>query len=377
MLGHQLDTMNLISKGKLLTAGCCGFIASLVGVGPLAAQSQEARSVRVAPVQNEPLVRSVELVGTVNARRTSALSVRVEGLVETLHVDVGSRIAAGQPLLELDKILAVIRRDQTDQAIAASEAELEDARRRLKEAESLVERGGVPETELQSRQIRVRVREARLNELRLSLREQQERVDRHTLVAPFSGVVSERYTQVGEWITPGSPVLELVESEYRYFDVQAPQDLYTAIDLSTEAEIRLDLAPDTRLPGTVDVIVPDKDETTRTFLVRITPEADPGLLLPGASGRARLFFGDGQPRLSVPGDALVRQPDGSFAVWVVQSSNGRQRADMRTVETGERAGQRVEIRSGVEAGEPVIVRGNENLVPDQPVRIVTGNGTSA
>ncbi|MGJ3242667.1 MAG: efflux RND transporter periplasmic adaptor subunit [Opitutales bacterium] len=331
----------------------------------------------MAPVLNEPLVRSVELIGTVNARRSSTLSVQVAGLVETLHVDVGSRIEAGQPLLAMDKTLAVIRRDQTEQAIAASEAELEDARRRLKEAQSLVERGGVPETELQSRQVQVRVREAQLAELRLSLREQNERVDRHSLVAPFSGIVSERHTQVGEWITPGSPVLELVGSEHRYFDIRAPQDLYPAISRDTEAEIRLDLVPDDPFPGSVDVIVPYKDETTRTFLVRITPEGNPRFLLPGASGSAHLFFGDDEPRLSVPGDALVRQPDGSFAVWVVNPAEAEPRAEMRTVQTGRRINQRVEVLSGVEAGEQVIVRGNENLIPGQPVRIVAGTGDSA
>lgn len=325
---------------------------------------------RVETVKNGPLVRSIELIGTVNARRESALSVRVEGLVETLHVDVGSRIEAGQPILELDKTLAEIRRDRIEQDIQASEAELADARRRLNEARSLVERGGVPETELQSRQAQVRVREARLAELRLSLREQNELVDRHSLIAPFSGVVSERFTQIGEWVTPGTAVLELVESEHRYFDVQAPQDLYPKISRETESEVRLDLAPDATFPAMVDVIVPYKDSTTRTFLVRLLPQGDPRFLLPGASGRARLFIGDDADRLSVPGDALVRQPDGSFAVWVVGRNGSGDSAEMRTVETGERVNQRVEILSGVEAGERVIIRGNENLIPGQPVRIV-------
>jgi len=336
-----------------------------------------ARPVRVAEAVLAPLPISVKLVGTVNARNESELSTQVEGLVEVLEVDSGSRVEAGEVLLKLDATLAEIRRAQTAEALKAAKAELIDARRRLEEIRALVENGGISESEMKTRESQVQIREAAVGRLELVLREEAEILERHTLRAPFPGVVSERHAQIGEWVSPGVPVLNLLETGYRFFDLQAPQNLFTQISESTRAEVRLDTDPTKRFSARVGVIVRAKDPVTRTFLVRLEVEAPDEMLLPGASGRARLFIGGDDPRISVPVDALVRQPDGSFVVWVLAGSGSQATAEMRRVQVGERADDRIEILTGVEEGDSVIVRGNENLIPGQAVEVMTNGGSEA
>jgi len=275
---------------------------------------ETARPVQVAAVELAPLPVSVELVGTVNARHQAALSTQVEGLVDHFEVDVGSDVAAGDVLLRLDASVAEIRRKRTVEEIKAAKAELSEARRRLEEIRALVENGGISASELQTRQTQVQIREAAVSRLELTLREQLEILERHTLRAPFDGVVTERFAQIGEWLSPGDAVLQLVETGFRTFDIRAPQNLFTRVTASTRAEVQHDLAPEQRFPVQVSVVVPAKDPSTRTFLIRLTTNAPERLLLAGASGRAKLFVGSDEPRLSVPVDALVRQPDGSFVV---------------------------------------------------------------
>jgi RND family efflux transporter MFP subunit len=330
----------------------------------------EQRPVRVAEVERAPLPISVELVGTVKARNESALSTQVEGLVEVLEVDAGGEVNAGDVLLKLDSTLSDIRRAQTEEELKAAKVELADARQKLQEVGALVESGGISKSELETRQAEVHVREADAARLELILREEKEIVQRHTLRAPFPGVISERYAQVGEWVSPGVPLFQMVETGFRTFDIQAPQNLFLRVSEKTRAEVQIDLAPEQRFPAKVAVIVPTKSTETRAFLLRLEVDAPERLLLPGASGRAKLFIGGDEPRTSVPVDALVRQPDGSYVVWVVSGSGSQPLAEMRRIEVGERAEDRIEILAGVQAGETVIIRGNENLVPGQAIRIL-------
>jgi RND family efflux transporter MFP subunit len=359
----------------LRTGGPFGLLALGILLMPASGYGQSnLRPVRVAQAEFAPLPVSVELVGTIRARNESELSTQVEGLVDLLKVDVGSHVEAGDVLLQLDATLADIRRGQTAEALKAAEAELAEARRRLEEIRSLVENGGISASELETRKSQVQIRAAAVARLELVLREELEILERHTLRAPFSGVVNERYAQIGEWVSPGVPVFELVETGFRTFDIQAPQTLFTQISETTRADVRIDLAPDQTFPAQITAIVPAKNTSTRTFLIRLEMDAPERLLLPGASGRARLYVGGDAKRISVPVDALVRQPDGSFVVWVLSDNGAQPEAEMRRVEVGERAEDRMEILTGVQAGDRVIVRGNENLVPGQALQVIDNEG---
>lgn len=356
--------------GKPMVLGTLLFAISALG-------QNSARPVETAEAEWAPLPISVELVGTVNSRNQSSLSTQVEGLVEHLEVDVGGQVEVGDVLLKLDATVTELRRERTIEEIKGAHAELAEARRRLEEIRALVENGGVSETELKSRQTQVQIREAVVARLELILREEEEILKRHTLRAPFAGLISERHAQVGEWVSPGVPVFQLVEAGFRTFDIRAPQNLFTKVSRSTRAEVRLDIAPDETFPATIAVIVPSKDPNTRTFLIRLEVAAPDRLLLAGASGRAKVYMGSDEPRISIPVDALVRQPDGSFVVWGLSNEGSEPKAELRRIELGERAGNRVEILTGLQAGERIIVRGNENLLHGQTVRVIFNAGSGS
>ena len=116
--------------------------------------------------------------------------------------------------------------------------------------------------------------------------------------------------------------------------------------------------------------VPVKDSAARTFLVRFEL-ADPGVdLTPGMSARASLFLASEENAVLVPRDALIRYPDGTSTLFVVDRTVSPPVARQREVTLGRVDGNRAVIESGLEPGVAVVVRGNEALVDGQAVRVV-------
>ncbi len=332
--------------------------------------AEDASPVVTAVVGKGNVADVVELTGTVTAERQASLSARTAGLVKSVAVEAGSRVEQGDVILELDAALAELALERATEAVNEAKVQLVETRRLFDEGSSLAKTGGIPRTEAEARAAALQVQDATLKQLEVDRREQAEIVARHELIAPFSGVIGEKMTEVGEWVETGVPVLELVEVDAVRFDVQAPQELFPALTPETPVTVRLDSRPDAELPATVTVKVPVKDPVTRTFLVRLAVEAPSELMVPGVSGRAIFRIASDGDVLTVPRDALVRSPDGSVTVWAVADGV----AVARRVETGDRMAPTVEIKSGLAEGEQVIVRGNEVLRDGQAVKVIPAEG---
>lgn len=234
----------------------------------------------------------------------------------------------------------------------------------------------MPETRLHAADAELRIATAALERLQAERRQQAEVVARHTLVAPFAGVVSRKLTELGEWVETGTPVIELVDTARLRLDVQAPQERYYQIAPGAPVEVRVGAFPGRVFAGTVAAKVPVKDPSARTFLVRVRVEDAGERLTPGMSAEARFSLrGEGQA-LVLPRDAIVRHPDGGASVWVL---NGGSPATVsaRTVRLGRTLAAGVEIVAGVDAGTRVVLRGNETLREGQSVRVVAAQDAAA
>ena len=188
-------------------------------------------------------------------------------------------------------------------------------------------------------------------------------LQRHQLRAPFDGVVSAKLTELGEWIDPGQPVLELVALDDVRLDFPVSEDYLADIHPDTPLSFSLSADPDRVFEGTVDTVVPITDPGARTFLLRVLAENPDQRLLPGMSVRARLHLATGRRGLVVPRDAILRFPDGRVVVWTVDAGVARE----NLVTPGLAFDSLVEIREGLEAGATVVVKGNEALQNGQPV----------
>lgn len=139
-------------------------------------------------------------------------------------------------------------------------------------------------------------------------------------------------------------------------------------------DVQVDAIPNRRFAAELAARVPVSDPNARTFLVRLVlVDGDPDIT-PGMSAQARIRLETAADALLVPRDALIRYPDGTTTLFVVDRSVSPPVARQREVRVGRVDGDRAVIASGLEAGLPVVTRGNELLVDGQPVRIVEGGG---
>ena len=257
------------------------------------------------------------------------------------------------------------------------ETALEDARRRFSEAEKVGTQRGIARTQIESLRAEVTSDEAALVAAQAAAREQRAIVARHTLKAPFAGVISERLAELGEWVNPGDGLLELVATDNLRFDFRVGQEHFASLSLQTPVDITLDALPDYSVAGRISAIVPVKSPGARTFLVRVLADeasADTPLkITPGMSVRGKLSIDTGRTGVTVSRDAVLRFPDGRITVWIVDAAGDVPVVREKIVRTGFEFDGVVEIKSGLAADDLVVVRGNETLQEGQKVSILEGN----
>ncbi len=333
--------------------------------------------VRVEAASDRPIVRQINVTGTVTSSRTAVLSTAVAGLVAELLVDDGYRVETGDVLVKLDAELAQLALERAVAGLQQRETALDDARRRFAEAEQVATQRSIARTQVESLRAEVASNEAAVVAAQAAVREQRAIVARHSLKAPFAGVISQRFTELGEWVNPGDGLLELVETDNLRFDFRVGQEHFTSLSPQTPVQITLDAVPDTAIPGRIDTIVPVKNPGARTFLVRVladtTAAEEPLRVTPGMSVRGKLNIDTGRLGIAISRDAILRFPDGRTTVWVIDSAGDASIVREQAVLTGSEFEGAVEITAGLESGDLVVVRGNETLQEGQAVSILEGN----
>ncbi len=331
--------------------------------------------VRVESVSGQTIIQQINVTGSVTSPRSAVLSTAVAGLVDEIVVDEGHRVKTGDVLLSLDAELAELALDRSLAEVRQSETALDDAKRRFADAEAVGAKRAIARTDIESLRAEVVSDEAALAASRAALREQEAIVARHTLKAPFAGVISVRHTELGEWVNPGDGLLELVATEDLRFDFRVAQEYFSALTTDTPVEIALDAVPDGALRGRIDTIVPIKNPGARTFLVRVlADQSDVGRALaitPGMSVRGSLKLDTGRRGVAVSRDAILRFPDGRITVWVVENRDELPVVREQAVQTGFEFDGLVEITTGLSQGDLVVTRGNETLQNGQAVNILS------
>lgn len=322
----------------------------------------------------EPAVERVELTGSFTARRAANLSPRLAGLVESIHFDAGDAVRAGDRLVQLDDRLAELELAEAEADVARAWAAYQEAVRLREEGQRLAEDRFLPDTEIRARVSGAEVARAELAVAEAARDTAAERVDFHRVVAPFDGVIARRLTDAGEWVQNGTAVAELVAIDDLWLELQAPQRLWPQLPRAADIEVRVDALPDRRFAAELAARVPVSDPNARTFLVRLVLiDGDPDIT-PGMSAQASIRLQTAADALLVPRDALIRYPDGTTTLFVVDRSVAPPVARQREVRIGRVDGDRVVVADGLDAGMPVVTRGNELLIDGQPVRIVDGGG---
>ncbi len=290
----------------------------------------------------------VELVGTVTAAQTAAVTSRVAALVTAVHVDLGDRVRAGQLLVSIDPTAAQGQVSQAQGALAQATAALALAERNYQRFEALQARQAASELELDAARMQLEQAKGAVEQAKGAVSAASSVARESRVVAPFAGRVAQRMVEVGELAAPGRPLL-LVESDgERRLVLSAPEALWAPAALAVGATlpVRFDGRPDLgEVQRPIAEVSPGADPLTHAYTVKV---ALSGLdVASGSVGRGYLPAAARETVL-VPAAALIEQ--GGLTLVVVRGEDGQ--AQTRLVSLGERRPDgRVEVLAGLAGGE--------------------------
>jgi RND family efflux transporter MFP subunit len=303
--------------------------------------------VRVQTIERRQRTATEDVVGTVRAKLGAVIEAKVSGKIDRMLVAPGQNVRRGQPLAHIDAREIQARREQ---ALAVRQQAESD----LKRFASLLEQKILSPSEYDAAQSRFRVADAAANEAETLLG--YTRVE-----APFDGVITRKHADVGDLATPGKPLLEIEDARTLRLEADVPEAVVGSLTLGDRLPVRLS-ALDAQMEGVISEISPAADPGSRTFLVKLDLPAAADLRA-GQFGRVAMPVG-GTSALRVPASALVVRGQMEFVVLLVEG-----KAALRIVKSGKRVGDDVELISGVDAGETLVVENASGLADGQPLRV--------
>ena len=374
-LNHMSPVTSFCPRQPVRRALFLGVVVAVIAFPGPSIEAQAIPPVETEVVKEAPVIRRLELSGTVTSPHASPISTSVEGLVSAVHFDSGAHVKQGDLLLELDAELEEAAYAQAEAQVAQAAAEVVDAKRRLGIAESLAKRKYGPQNEVEARQAEVEIDTATHSSFKAEQKRRKAILARHKLPAPYEGVISKRMAEVGQWVEPGTAVFELVAMRDFRVDVPVPQQYYARLKDGAEVAIEIDALPGEAVPAKIGALIPVSDPDARTFTLRVLPTRDDIPITPGMSARVLINLDTGKHDVAVSRDALIRYPDGRITVWVLKDEDGdKASVTERRVDIGLAFHGYVQVLSGVKEGERVVVRGNESLREGQTVRIAEARG---
>jgi len=317
----------------------------------------KATAVRVETVKKVPLALTLALTGAVEAGRIAQLASPAEGPVLSIKVREGDLVNAGQVLLMLGR---------TEGASALVSSLREDTKKEednLARTRRLVDSGALAGEQLD-------IASANVARMRAQMVKAEETTRDYAVRAPWSGMLAKMKVRDGDFVGPRAPLAEIYDPKTLMIRVAVPEQAAASLATGMKLDVELDAFPGKRLAGSISRLFPYLDPRTRTRIAEVTLIDSPHLL-PGMFARVFLVQSTIPDAITVPAHSLVAMPGGGSAVFVMKDGEGVR----NKVALGVEANGRIQILSGLNPGDMLIVSGQENLKERAPVKVIAPAGT--
>lgn len=360
-----------------------------------------ARKVSVTRVAETPIGKTVNATGTLAAYDEATLSVKVPGRLKIITVDLGSVVRRGQLIAQVDPQDYQIRLQQAEAALAQARARLglslegsndlidtektgtvrqaravlDEARASRERASTLVSQGVIARAEYDAADAaykvaegryqdaieEVRNRQAVISQRRSELALAQQQLKDTSIYASFDGAVQVKTASIGEFLPAGAPLVTIVKMSPLRLRAEVPERDAPSIRVGQQVRVTVESDP-TVYSGRIMRLSPTLSEQNR-ILVAEAEVINNGRLRPGSFARSEIVINDNEMAVTVPSKAVV-----TFAGIdkVVTVQNGK--AAEKTITTGRRAADWVEVVSGVNVGDAIIIDPG-NLQSGQAVEV--------
>lgn len=312
----------------------------------------------------------IVLPGNMEAFNDSPIYARTDGYLKKWYVDIGARVKAGQLLADIETPEVDQQLDQARADLNTAQANYDLSQITAQRYQDLLKTDSVSKQDVDNATGDFAAKKAMVASAQSNVRRLEELQSFEKIYAPFDGVITARNTDIGHLINSGagSPATELFHiaaiQQLRVY-VNVPQQFSPSAKPGLTADLTLQEFPGRRFRGTLVRTANAIDLATRTLLVEVDVDNRTGELLPGAYAEVHLKVPSGSPAFILPVSALIFRSEG-LQVGTVQNGN---RAALVNITLGRDMGNEVEVVSGLNADDLVIVNPPDSLISGETVRL--------
>jgi RND family efflux transporter MFP subunit len=336
---------------------------------PPGAQGLPPTAVGLAVAQPQPVQDATEYVATLKSLQSTTIQPQIDGQITQILVKSGDRVKQGQPLMQIDPRRQEAAVSSQEAERAAREANVAYARQQQQRASELFKAGAISKQELEQAETALRTAEADLQSLQAQVQQQQVQLRYFTIAAPTAGTIGDIPVRVGNQVSPQTLLTTIDQNETLELNASVP--IERAPDLKPGMPIEvLGADGETLASSTISFISPHVDDQTQTILVKARVPNPTGVLRASQFVRARIIWNTTQGLL-IPVTAVARI-SGQFFGFVAEQDGGTLVARQRALELGSIVGNDYVVRSGIKAGERVVVSGVQKLADGAPISEAAG-----
>ncbi len=322
--------------------------------------------VRTATVETRDLTETLTLTGTLDPRAQVKAVAEVSARLLRVMNNDGDRVAQGAVLAVLDDTDFRLARDRAKAMLDVVDANRAHAKAEEDRAESLLKTGGITDKERLAARVAVQVAEASYEQARVELAIAGQQLLRTEIKAPMAGRIAKRLADAGTMLTAGAPVYDIVDDAVLEFRAAVSSADFAKVRVGEHVTVTVDALPGFTTEGQVSRIAPFINARSRSFevVVRVPGQAQ---LVSGLFARADVRVREVLGSLTVPPAALVRDgaDPGRAQAFVVAAG----KVDRRDVTVGVERSDAVQVTSGLQAGEVVVVDPPASLGPGTAVDV--------
>ena len=362
-LRHTLFTAALISLAA------CGrkpeatsTVATVVLVGPEAVTVTELSMLSTGPA----------LSGTLVAERTAAIRAEVSGQVMAILHEPGDRVGAGEALARIDDRAIVDAWLGARSGVTQAELAADIAKRELERALKLSAVGAIADRDTENARRASLASQAQLEDAKARLAQAQKLRDATVVKAPYAGIVAERTVNAGDIVAPGAPLFTVVDPATMRLEANIPASQLGAVRRGAPVTFSVTGYPDRRFTGTISHIAPSADATTRQVrVIARIPNAGSGLVAGlFAEGRVSSTM---REALTAPQAAVDLR---GIRPVVARLKGGKVERVEVTLGVRDDATERVEITAGVARGDTLLVGAALGITPGTPLKVSVPSDTA-
>jgi membrane fusion protein (multidrug efflux system) len=351
----------LVSAAALLAGACGGGGGG--GGGP------RTLPVEVDVARRDTLSIELDAVGTLQAQSEAQVASEVDGTVSGIQFDEGSRVPAGKVLVQLDasKLRAAYHAARATAEQVRTQAD--NLQRQVERNRGLLQQGAISKQAFDDLESSYRSAKAQLDQAEANASLARQQLADATIRAPFAGRVGERTFDIGDYVRKGDPLFTVTDDDTLQVRFTVPEGYSDRLHAGSSMQVKSPNVPGRWFDGEVYFVSPTVDPVNRSLTLKAeVPNLD-GKLRSGSSADVRLVLERRSGAIVVP-EAAVVPSDQQMFVYLVRDGKARRTA----VQLGGRTEGRVEILSGVSAGDSVVTAGQQRLEDGTPVT-VRGEGS--